>query len=460
MRLKRLLIPLAVLAAAAIAHLVGSGAYERPAGVARPADLDRSDCRVGVLAGYESEDVSRKVFPHAQIVGFREFEDAFMALLAGRIEGFVYNEHVLNVGLRAYPHRFKILDEPLSRTPSVVLVSRKKPGLVANLNRFIANYRKLGVYADMFVRWCQSDAFVPMPKIPEAPESNGVLKIGTSGTEEPSSFWSDDGELVGFDIEFARRFAQFMHLKPQIVCLPDDKILGALAAGELDLVIDNYSQNEAKPGMLVSNGYFDSDVKVLVKAGDDSGLMLGSTRLGYTRRLIKDPRVALFVSGFFTTLSLTLLAALFGFGFAVLAAFVLRRSPALFRDVVNGLLEVVRLLPPPVVILLFGCAVMTSASAWAVAVSAFAFWFASFVTPVVGDTPRAAIPVVKTKLIELMQWTSVVGSISVCDLTMAADLVCGKSFAAFAPLVSVAAAYCLMNWIVKEIGDFLERKFA
>ena len=96
-----------VLAAVAlsVAHLVSTGAYERPEEFTRPADLDRQDCRVGVLSGYDSEKVSRKVFPRAQIVGFHEFEDAFMALLAGRIEGFVYNEHVLNVGTRTYPNR-------------------------------------------------------------------------------------------------------------------------------------------------------------------------------------------------------------------------------------------------------------------------------------------------------------------------------------------------------------------
>ena len=459
MRFKRILIPAAILAVAAIAHLVGAGSYGRPAAFSRPIDLDRSDCRVGVLAGYDSEAVSRRVFPHARIVGFREFDDAFMALLAGRIEGFVYNEHVLNVGLRAYPNRFRVLDEPLSRSPSVVLVSQKRPELVGKLNAFIRNYRRSGVYADMFTRWCQSDEFVPMPAIPEASATNGVLRIGTSGTEEPSSFWCDSGELTGFDIEFARRFAQYLRLKPEIVCRPDARILGELAAGELDLVIDDYNANETEPGVLASDGYFDSDMKVLVKGGDDSGLMLGSTRLGYTRRLIRDPRVALFVSGFLTTLALTLLSALVGALFALPLGALLRLK-GVPRPAVAGFLEVIRLLPPPVVLLLFGCVVLSSASAWTVAVGAFAFWFASFVAPVTGGGARAAVPVVKTKLIELMQWTSVVGALSICDLTMAADLVCGKSPAALGPLVSVAAAYLLMNWIVKEIGDYLERKLA
>ena len=457
--MKKALAAIAVVAILAIAHLISSGTYERPAAFASPAQLDRQDCRVGVLAGYESETVSRKVFPRAQIVGFHEFEDAFMALLAGKIEAFVYNEHVLNTGARAYPNRLKILDEPINRAPSVVLVSENRAELLPAINRFIAGYRKSGVYDDMFLRWCQSDVYVPMPPVPEC-ASDKVLRIGTSGTEEPSSFIDDAGNITGFDIEFGRRLAQFLRMKPQFVCRPDDVILDELVKGELDLVIDDYSATEAAPGLKVSDGYFDADMKVMVKGGDDSGMMLGSTRLGYSAKLIRDPRIRLFVIGFLTTLALTFLSALLG---AVLARVIREidvRMPRPVQDAVAFVLKIIRLLPPPVVILMVGSAILTAADGWWVAVGAFAFWFAAFLEKNAKDGPRVWIPISKTKLVELMQWTSVVGSISVCDLTMAADIVCGRTIAAFGPLLSVAAAYCLVNWIVVNVGDWLERKFA
>ena len=448
-----------IVAILAAAHLISFSAYERPTTISRPSELDRQDCRIGVLSGYASESVSRRLFPRAQIVGFHEFEDAFMALLAGRIEGFVYNEQVLNVGARAYPNRLKVLDEPISREPAVVLVSPKRPDLLPKVNAFISRFRKSGVYDDMFLRWCQGDEYVPMPKIPEI-GTGEVLRIGTSGTEEPSSFVDDAGELVGFDVEFGRRLAQYMRVKPQLVCRPDEEILDELKAGKLDLVIDDYSAAEAEPGLLVSDSYFDADMKVLVKGYDDTGMMLGSTRLGYSKKLIRDPRVRLFVVGFFTTLALTLLSALVGFALARALREVDVRLPGALQRALAFVLDVIRLLPPPVVILLVGSAILTSADGWWLAVGAFAFWFAAFVEPTAKSGPRAWLPVVKTKLIELMQWTSVVGSISVCDLTMAADIVCGRTIAAFGPLVSVAAAYCLMNWIVERVGEWLEKRFA
>jgi len=337
-------------------------------------------------------------------------------------------------------------------------VSRKHRELLPKINRFIRGLRLSGFYDDMFTRWCQSDEYVPMPAVPEVPATNGVLRIGTSGTEEPSSFIDDEDNLVGFDIEFARRLAQSLRLKPEIVCRPDDEILAELASGELDLVIDDYNANEVTDGMLHSEGYFDSDMKVMVRRGGDSGMMLGSKRLGYTSRIIKDPRIALFVRGFFTTLALTVLSSMFGFVFAFALNKIDRRSPRMVQTAIGGVLEVVRLMPPPVVILMFSSAILVTADAWYIAVWAFSFWFGAFLEPVVSAPPCIWLPVVRSKMIELMQWTSVVGSINVCDLTMAADLVCGRSLAAFGPLLSVAAAYCLMNWIVARITAFLERK--
>ena len=127
----------------------------------------------------------------------------------------------------------------------------------------------------------------------------------------------------------------------------------------------------------VSNTCRWCDMKVLVKGCDDTGMMLGSTRLGYSKKLIRDPRVRLFVIGFFTTLALTLLSALVGFALARALREVGVRLPGAFQRALAFVLDVIRLLPPPVVILLVGSAILTSADGWWLAVGAFAFWFAA-----------------------------------------------------------------------------------
>lgn len=436
----------------ALVHLAVESYYERPVTFERPQDLNRQDCRVGVLTGYASETIGRRVFPRAQIVGFDDFEEAFMAVLAGTIEGFVYSDHVLNVGLRAYPNRFKILDESLSDAPSIVLLSPQRGDLLAEMNKFIANTRALGIYDDMVARWCQSDEYVPMPEIPEADGSNGVIRIGTSGEEEPSSFYDDDGNLTGFDIEFARRFAQMVGMKPEIVCRPDGTILQELLDGKLDMVIDNYTIGEAIPGVRASDSYFDSEMKVLVRSGDEATMMLGSTRLGYSRRIIKDPRLSLLLSGFVTTI----LLCLFGGALGLIFARGLREIEHCLtrggRAKLSMCARAIRLVPPPIVIMILSCLGFGATQCWLAIVIAVALWFACNVEPVLFEHPRLLEVVLSERLVDLIQWTSLAGALSVCDLTMAIDLVCGRSPVAVTPLVSVAAAYWCAGRLVQHAG--------
>ena len=457
---RKILIGLGIGAVLLAIHLIGLAVYERPVTFERPMDLNRQDCRVGVLGGYASERVGRRVFTRAQIVGFDDFEEAFVSLLAGTIDGFVYSDHVLNVGFRAYPNRFKILDESLADAASVVLLSPQRGDLLPEINKFIANTRQLEIYDEMVARWCQSDEYIPMPEIPEPDGSKGVLRIGTSGEEEPSSFYDDDGNLTGFDIEFARRFAQMVGLKPEIVCRPDGVILQELLAGELDMVIDNYTVDEAIPGVRASDDYFDAEMKVLVRTGDESEMMLGSTRLGYSRRLIKDPRIRLLVTGTVTTLLLVLLSGLAALGLTVaLWAVESRLSPAARAHVSRGA-RIVRFVPPPVLMMIVALPVFSVHGFVFALVLPVALAFAAAVEPHLFAKPHEAIGAFRERMTDLVNWTSLAGLFYVCDLFFAVDLICGRSWVALGPLVSLSAGYCLLNWGIARAFDVWERRLA
>lgn len=457
---RKILIGLGIIAFLLAIHLVGLAVYERPVTFERPMDLNRQDCRVGVLGGYASERIGRRVFTRAQIVGFDDFEEAFVALLAGNIDGFVYSDHVLNVGLRAYPNRFKILDESLADAASVVLLSPQRGDLLPEINKYIANTRQLGIYDEMVARWCQSDEYIPMPEIPEAAETNGVLRIGTSGEEEPSSFYDDDGNLTGFDIEFARRFAQMVGLKPEIVCRPDGVILQELLNGELDMVIDNYTVDEAIPGVRASDDYFDAEMKVLVRTGDESEMMLGSTRLGYSRRLIKDPRLRLLATGTVTTFLLILLSGLTALGLVVVLWLVESRLTPTARARVSIGARIVRFIPPPVLMMIAALPVFSVHGYVFALVVPVALAFAAAVEPHLFAKPRDVLAAFRDRMTDLVGWTSLAGLFYICDLFFAVDLICGRSWLALGPLVSLAAGYCLLNWGLSCLFNAWERRLA
>ena len=67
--------------------------------------------------------------------------------------------------------------------------------------------------------------------------SSGTLRVGMSGGQPPLNFRSKKGELLGLDVDLARALSGLMKLELRIVEKPFGELLGALAGGEVDLVI-------------------------------------------------------------------------------------------------------------------------------------------------------------------------------------------------------------------------------
>lgn len=68
------------------------------------------------------------------------------------------------------------------------------------------------------------------------------------------------------------------------------------------------------------------------------------------------------------------------------------------------------------------------------------------------------LPLYKTQAVALIKSTSIVGYVSVMDLTKAGDFVRARTFDAFFPLLLVALIYLLLSWLFGTGLDWVERK--
>ena len=77
--------------------------------------------------------------------------------------------------------------------------------------------------------------------------------------------------------------------------------------------------------------------------------------------------------------------------------------------------------------------------------------------------PQAArhiIPVFQGEAISLLKGTSIVGYISIVDLTKASDLIRNASFEAFFPLIFVTIIYFVLAWMLSKSLDLLLKKIS
>jgi ABC-type amino acid transport substrate-binding protein len=67
--------------------------------------------------------------------------------------------------------------------------------------------------------------------------SSDTLRVGMSGAQPPLNFKSKSGQMMGLEVDLANALAGLMGVELKIVQKPFAELLGALAAGEVDLVM-------------------------------------------------------------------------------------------------------------------------------------------------------------------------------------------------------------------------------
>ncbi|MDD5932159.1 MAG: amino acid ABC transporter permease, partial [Oscillospiraceae bacterium] len=70
---------------------------------------------------------------------------------------------------------------------------------------------------------------------------------------------------------------------------------------------------------------------------------------------------------------------------------------------------------------------------------------------------KAVLPTLCNEFIVLLKETSVAGYVGIMDLTKAGDLIRGRTFSAFMPLIAVALIYLVMVVVLTKLVGVLER---
>jgi len=69
-------------------------------------------------------------------------------------------------------------------------------------------------------------------------KASGTLRVGLEGTYPPFNFQDKDGQLAGFEVDFAKALAAQLGLKAEFHPAPFAGLLGSLESGRVDVVIN------------------------------------------------------------------------------------------------------------------------------------------------------------------------------------------------------------------------------
>ncbi|WP_294342848.1 transporter substrate-binding domain-containing protein [uncultured Clostridium sp.] len=144
----------------------------------------------------------------------------------------------------------------------------------------------------------------------ETIKEKGKVVVGMSADYAPYEFHAMiDGKdkVVGFDVNLANEIAKDMGVKLEIKEMEFDPLIGALKAGQIDMIISGMNPDEkrkkqidfsdiyyeAKHGVLVKKENLDKFKKVDDLNGKKIGAQLGSTQQEIAEKTVKDADVQL-----------------------------------------------------------------------------------------------------------------------------------------------------------------------
>ena len=476
--------------------------------------LNSPSIKIGVGTGTTEGPLVEKEIPLANVEYFSRDLDAYIALTQGKIDAFVFDKVSMEKAIYHGVKGVKLLDETLGEgNISGVGISpvTKIPDLENKINEFIAEVKEQGIMDEMIRRWVFEEN-EEIPDIPIPEKSDIHLVVGTSGENMPFTYYKGT-EVTGYDIELALRFASWLGATIEFKVYSYDALVIAAHTGNVDCIFANlFVTPERKESVIFSDPTFTGAVGIMVRDGSaivsdaqeidaliggetsdgerasNSGI-IDSIKDSFDKTFIREGRWRLFVEGIGTTLLITVLSIIFGtiLGFAVFM--LCRNGNALVNAITRFFIWLIQGMPIVVLLMILYYVIFGNISISGTIVSIFGFTLifgssvfgnlrsgVNAVDPgqteaayTLGYSDREAfyrvvfpqalphiMPFYKGQITELIKATAIVGYVAVQDLTKMGDIVRGRTYEAFFPLIAVAIIYFILAGILTFLVNKIE----
>ncbi|MBQ7561937.1 MAG: transporter substrate-binding domain-containing protein [Synergistaceae bacterium] len=454
------------------------------------------------------DQAARENLPHSEILYLDNYANQMSALLDGKVDAMIRDEPEAIV-LKELNPQLDYIHEYLMSYDNAFIAAKNEHGdkLLAQLNEFIKQADNNGTLKNLRDIWFHSDESKKvMTDYENLPDINGVINFATD-PETPPFTYIRDNKAVGYDIEIIARFCKEYGYKLIIENIDFGGLLASVASGKSDLAGGaititneraqqvNFSEPIYRGGnvlIYLKQDNLNQEIKRAEQAAQ-SWLteFMKDLESSFERTFLRENRWQLFAEGTLITLTITVLAIIFGtlLGFAI---YMMCRRGNLLANLfarfsvwlIHGMPIIVLLMILYYVVfsnvaisglwvaviaftLIFGLNVYTMILSGVGAVdkgqteAALALGFSDSRTFFTVILPQAALhfmPGFKAAVVELIKSTAIVGYIAVQDLTKMGDIIRSRTYEAFFPLIAVAVIYFILAGILNLFSGMIHNR--
>ncbi len=402
--------------------------------------------------------------------------DALLAVRQGRADVFVTDEMLLGEEEMARWGVKKVFRGEDSY-PICFGIRKGNDELRRSLNAFLAATPVEAIVS----HYTHGTAAVPEPPYEVNPKAKPLRFVFTTNMA-PVSYMDEDGKWVGIDIDLIRRFAHRLGRPLELHTQALSSALVALQSGQCDLIASYLELTEERQQIIdFSLPYYDvyPGFFVLDSGANESATM----RERVAMNLKTENRWMMIGHGLLETILITLFSILLGSALGCLFC----RAKGSKREWVRNLTTLysgfIGSMPTLVLLLILYYVVFarTGIPATIVAIITFAMCFASssgnlfyssissvpkgqieaglslgftrmqtFRYIVLPQAMKKGLPAFAGDCVGLLKGTSIVGYISIHDLTHVSDLIRARTFDAIIPLLVATVIYFFLAWALRR----------
>ena len=450
-----------------------------------------TDKRVGILTGTPFDDSVLARNPDIEILYYTTLPDMIMALKSHKIDACAANIAVATFNankddeLEVFPTPFYVTD--------IGLAFSKDSALYDSWDRTIKGLVGDGTSDRLWDKWTDADEAAKTMPEQTWPGTNGTVRVASVATQEPVCYMGDGG-LLGFEPEMILAAAKRLDVHIEFIPAEFNDLLASIEAhkvgfGHGSLFITDERKQSYDFVVTHANG-----MTLLVREVSDTATahespsFLDGLATSFNKTFIVEGRWKLILFGLGVTCLIFASSAILGTALGFATTILRNGNNKVAMIVVDAFEGLMGRLPIVVVLMVFYYVIFGSIDISGTLVAAIVFtlsfgasagsimWNAvcavdagqreaslalgfteqeTFHQVVLPTAARRFLPTLSGQLVSLVKETSIVGYISVIDLTRATDLIRSRTMEAFFPLISSAAIYfalcCAVAAIVSQV---------
>lgn len=453
---------------------------------------------IAILTGSIYEDIIKDNYKDSNFIYVNSRPELLLTVRAHKADGFMVDSYIGKI-FSIENDDILVLDDEYPEIHNGFCFSKNASQIREEFNAYLANCKENGYLDELKNKWV--DNYSNDTKIQDVTfyGNRGTLNVITSSDAMPMSFIAN-GTYQGYEVELLYGFCTYAGYVPEISNADFNAVITGVASNKYDVAFTGITiTEERKRSIDFSDPVFAYSAKMCVLKQETSKVSTGNKIIDFfnsfvnkfNKMFIEEDRWLLILDGIRVTCLITISSLLIGTILGFIVYLLCRKSGPVIKKVINRIAFIIDRIPTILILMFLFYIIFSSMPIKGEYVSIIGFSLIEtfsiysmldngintidkgqtegalalgytdnktlfkFVLP---QALKIIMPSYKNDVVSLIKTTSIVGYITVQDLTRVSDIIRSRTYEAFFPLFVSAVVYFLLAWLLSRIVEKIQKR--